>query len=366
MRSNLRMIIAGGGTGGHFFPAQTLKNSLIKKGVEVQYIGSQHGIESALLNENDKNTTLLNIRGIQRHFNIQSILINCLFPLRFLDSYIKSRKIIRDFKPHVVIGTGGYSSGLPLLVAIHKGIKTVIHEQNSFPGIITRKLIKKVDKVCISFEDVKNYLKGDNILYTGNPVRKNICLMDKNQAKESYHFDVNKPVLAILGGSQGSTPFNQHFKKNINKYIESNIQILWQCGNKDFQNLKELNEISNIHIIPFTNHMDIFYSAADLVVSRSGALALSEMALLGKAMILIPFPSSAGNHQFINAQTFQKINGALLVNQSSLKSGSLEKAIFPLIHNAKKITSMEKNSKKLGQPDATRKIINIIMESVEN
>ena len=120
----------------------------------------------------------------------------------------------------------------------------------------------------------------------------------------------------VLGGSQGATIINQHFKNNLNKYIESNIQILWQCGNKDFENLKKLNKIPNVHIIPFTNSMDVFYSAADLIVSRSGALALSEMAILGKAMVLVPIPSSAGNHQFINAKSFQNINGAILINQS--------------------------------------------------
>ena len=366
MRSNLRMIIAGGGTGGHFFPAQTLRNSLIKKGVNVKYIGSQYGIESTLLNKNDKNITLLNIRGIQRHLNIKSILINCLLPLQFLDSYIKSRKIIKDFKPHVVIGTGGYSSGLPLLAAIHKGTKTIIHEQNSFPGITTRQLIKKVDKVCIAFEDVKYYLKGNNVLYTGNPIRKNICPIDKNKAKQSYHFDIEKPVIGILGGSQGSKPFNQHFKKNINKYSESGIQVLWQCGYKDFQYIEDLNKLSNVNIIPFINNMDIFYSATDLIISRAGALTLSEMALLGKAMVLIPLPSSAGNHQFINAKTFQNINGAILIEQNSLESGSLEKAVFSLINDAKQIASMEINSKKLGQPNATKKIINIIMEIVNS
>lgn len=366
MSSRFRMIIAGGGTGGHYFPAQTLKESLIKIGVNIKYIGSQYGIESSLLNKNDPDITLLNIRGIQRHLNIKSIMINSLFPFRFLDSYIKSREIISDFKPHIVIGTGGYSSGIPLLAAIHKGIKTIIHEQNSYPGITTKKLMKKVDRVCISFEDVKYYLKGENILHTGNPIRSNINPIDKNQAKQSYDFDINKPVLAILGGSQGATIINQHFKNNLNKYIESNIQILWQCGNKDFENLKKSNKIPNVHIIPFTDSMDMFYSAADLIVSRSGALALSEMALLGKAMVLIPIPSSAGNHQFINAKSFQNINGAIVINQKSLQYGALEKAVLPLIHDLEKIKLMEQNSKKLGQPNATKKIIKIIMDLVNN
>ena len=186
--------------------------------------------------------------------------------------------------------------------------------------------------------------------------------MDKAEAKQLYHFDSGRPVLAILGGSQGSVPFNRHFQKHLEQYIKSNIQILWQCGKKDFPKLKELNSHQHIHILPFTEKMDVFYSAADLIVSRAGALALSEMALLGKAMVLIPLPCSAGDHQNINAQTFLRTGGAVLVHQNLLASGALEQAIMDLIQNSKKITAMEENSKKIGIKDATEKIINVIME----
>mgnify|MGYP000161412910 CR=1 FL=1 len=154
MNFNLRMIVAGGGTGGHFFPAQAICTSLRNKGVKVKYMGSRYGIESNYYTNSSK-ATLLNIRGIQRHLNLDAWLKNCLFPWRFIQSYLQSRKIINEFKPHVVIGTGGYASGLPLLAAIHKGIKTVIQEQNSFPGITTRQLGAKVNKVCIAFENAK-------------------------------------------------------------------------------------------------------------------------------------------------------------------------------------------------------------------
>ena len=151
MNSNLKMIVAGGGTGGHFFPAQAICESLRNKGVKVKYMGSRYGIESNYFNNNSSEVTLLNIRGIQRHFNMNTMVINCLFPWRFMQSYLQSRKIINEFNPHVVIGTGGYSSGVPLLAAIHKDVKTVIQEQNSFPGITTRQLGPKVNKICIAF-----------------------------------------------------------------------------------------------------------------------------------------------------------------------------------------------------------------------
>ena len=157
--TKLRMIITGGGTGGHFFPAQTIRKALQNKGVEVKYIGSKFGVESSYYSTNSKDELLLHIRGIQRHLSIDSIIKNIMFPFRFLKSYIQSWMLLHEFKPHVVIGTGGYSSGLPLLAAIHGGIKTVIQEQNSFPGITTRYLASRVDKICIAYEDTASYLK---------------------------------------------------------------------------------------------------------------------------------------------------------------------------------------------------------------
>ena len=167
MNSNLRMIVAGGGTGGHFFPAQAICESLRSLGVKVKYMGSHYGIESNYYNKNSSEAILLNIRGIQRNFNLDACIKNCLFPWRFMESYLHSWKIINEFKPHVVIGTGGYSSGLPLLAAIHKGVKTVIQEQNSFPGITTRQLGPKANKVCIGFEDAKDYLKKKTLFLQG-------------------------------------------------------------------------------------------------------------------------------------------------------------------------------------------------------
>ena len=190
--------------------------------------------------------------------------------------------------------------------------------------------------------------------------------MDKIAAKKAYHFDAGRPVLAILGGSQGSVPFNCHFKNHLEQYTKSNIQVLWQCGKKDFPELQELNRHQSVHIIPFSENIDVFYSAADLIVSRAGALALSEMALLGKAMVLIPLPRSAGDHQITNAQTFSQTGGALLVHQSSLTSGSLEQEVLKLIQNTQKIAHMEADSKKHGIPDATEKITTVIMEIAES
>ena len=190
--------------------------------------------------------------------------------------------------------------------------------------------------------------------------------MDKTKAKQSYHFKAKKPVLAILGGSQGSVPFNHHFQNHLEQYIDLNIQILWQCGKKDFSKLKKLNSHPNVHIFPFTQKMDVFYSAADLIVSRAGALALSEMALLGKAMVLIPLPHSAGDHQTTNAQTFSNMGGAILIHQPLLDTGFFDKTILELIQNSQKISRMEANSKKFGIPNALEEITTVIMDIAES
>ena len=172
MSNNIKMIVSGGGTGGHYFPAQVIKKALQDKGVEVKYIGSRFGVEATNLSEKNNNVLLLNIRGLQRHWSFDSIVKNILFPFRFLYSYYQSLKFINEFKPHVVIGTGGYSSGLPLLVAVHQGIKTVIQEQNSYPGITTRYLMQRVNKICIAYKEVAIHLKKKILFSPETPLER--------------------------------------------------------------------------------------------------------------------------------------------------------------------------------------------------
>ena len=361
MSDRLRMIIAGGGTGGHFFPAMAIKDALIKKGVDVKYIGSKHGIEAKKKYLN-KSYMLLNIQGIQRQLTFSSLRKNILFPYRFIQSYFISRRILKDFKPDVVIGTGGYSSGLPLIASINLGITTIIQEQNSYPGITTRYLSKYSNKTFIAYQDAKRFLKKKNIILIGNPIREDIKMINKNKAKNNLNLNEKKPVLLILGGSQGSKPLNNHFIEKCNEYIQYGIQILWQCGKTDFNHLNNIIHNKDIHLIPFCDDMSSLYSASDLIISRSGALALSEMAFMGKAMILIPFPHSAGNHQFKNAESFSNSGAAILIPQNKLNSGELENTAIQLLNNPKKIVDMEKKSIQLASPNATDIITNSIIK----
>ena len=190
--------------------------------------------------------------------------------------------------------------------------------------------------------------------------------MEKNQAKQHFHCKDTQPVLAVLGGSQGSSPLNQHFQQHCQKYTDSGIQILWQCGMKDYDGLQNLIDPKDVHLIPFSDEMGTLYSAADLIVSRAGALALSEMALMGKAMVLIPFPHAAGDHQVKNALAFSNSGAALLLPQSQLKSGDLETAVLELFQQPNKIKAMEEKSIQMAAPDATSKIISAIMKIAES
>ena len=186
--------------------------------------------------------------------------------------------------------------------------------------------------------------------------------MEKNQAKQHFHCKDSQPVLAVLGGSQGSAPLNRHFQQHCEKYIDSGIQILWQCGKNDYDELQQSIDVKSVHLIPFFDEMGTFYSAADLIVSRAGALALSEMALMGKAMVLVPFPHSAGDHQFKNAQAFSNSGAAVVLPQSKLPSGDLETTVLELFKQPEKIQEMEKQSIQMAAPDATENIISTIME----
>ena len=359
--SKIRIIIAGGGTGGHLFPALAIGDELKSLGLDVMYMGSTHGIEAKQLNHRRENYQLLNIRGIQRSLSFKSIGQNLVFPFKFIIGYIKSIFIILKFNPQVVIGTGGYASGLPLLAALLLKKKTLLQEQNSFPGITTRRLSHRIDHICIAYESAQAYLKKDATL-TGNPIRKDLKLTDRNNACAKLGFDKNKPVIFILGGSQGSHPFNLHFSNVYQEYINKGIQLLWQTGYGDINLLKTTISNPEVKLKPFIHNMSDAYSAADIVISRAGALAIEELKFYGKAMVLIPFPLAAADHQTENAKSLVIENAAILVRQSEMDNGFLETTIIELFNNKRKIKLLEENAKRLSFPNALTQISDQIME----
>ena len=362
---NKVIFIAGGGTGGHLFPALSIGNALIDRGFSIIYIGSKFGIEKEYFKKNKLKHYLLNIKGFQRNISIKSLLINIALPFRFIISYLLSIIIIRKHKPVAIIGTGGYASGLPLIVGLHLNIPIIIQEQNSIPGIITRIMYKKAGKVFLGYKYSKKILKNSNSIYTGNPIRKNLRILDKNVCKVNLDFNKDKKLILVIGGSQGAQPINYHILKNIGFYIKNDYQVLWQIGNYNFNIIKKHINHKNIKIHKFIYDMSQAYSSADIVISRAGAIAISELTYFRKAMILIPFPGAANNHQEINANCLKEKNACIVINQYDLKKGNLENSIIDLFSNRKKIENLEINSELLAMPKATDKIINEIISLIK-
>ena len=360
------IFISGGGTGGHLFPALTISEHLMNIGYDITFIGSKHGMEANFLQNKNINIKLLDIYGIQRNFSLKSIYKNLFFPIKFIKSYVQSIQLIRELKPVIIIGTGGYSSGLPLLAAIHLKIPTLIQDQNSVPGLITRKLHKYINTICIAYSNFQISNNYNNIVLTGNPIRSNLKTRDRQNALIKLNLSPNKKTILVLGGSQGSKPINKHIINNIQYYLKNDIQIIWQSGEKNYNDIpKHIRDNENITVKKFYKDMSKVYSAADAVISRAGALAISELLFMGKIFILIPFKYAADNHQEINANYISNNKACLKINEDDLHQGVLEKHIYELLHNDKIIQNIKNNIKNINKPDATQKIINEVTKIID-
>ncbi len=365
---NFRIIIAGGGTGGHLFPAiaigEEIKDRFPK--AEIHFIGSDFGLEAKVFPVKDLLHTLLPIRGLQRGFSFGSILRNLILPYRILKSLLKVSILFKEFKPTLVIGTGGYASALPLLMATlqKKSIPIVLQEQNSFPGITTRWFSEKANLICTAFE-TDNLIGNNKLVITGNPIRNNIISGDKTKALRFYGMDIEKKTLFVFGGSQGSTVLNKSMENIIKKFDDQSIQTLWQTGDHDYNKYKKYKS-NTIKVVPFINDMAAAYALSDLVVCRSGALTLSEVTTCGKPSILIPFAAAAGNHQMKNAETLYQSGASILIEEKDLNSNKLFKNINYLINNKNTLRKMSIAAKALGKPNATKKITDHVIDMVSN
>ena len=359
-----RIIIAGGGTGGHLFPAIAIGEEIKERipDAEIHFIGSTFGLESKVFPVKDLIHTLLPISGLQRSINIRNFLKNMSLPFRLIRSLIKVNSIYKDFKPGLVIGTGGYASAVPLFVAATQNprIPIVLQEQNSFPGLTTRWFASKANLICSAFNVLNNVTKQE-VIITGNPIRKNIINGEKKLAIKGFNLSDNKKTIFIFGGSQGSRFLNDSLSKIIRKINFKNIQILWQTGDKDFRKYETyINK--NLKIVPFINDMASAYALSDLVVCRSGAITLSEITACGKPSILIPFAAAAGDHQLENAKALKKNEAAILIEEKDLNSEILLSNINSLINDDTKLKRMSDASKDLGNPNATKTIVDSIIQ----
>ena len=342
--SKLKVLIAGGGTGGHLFPAIAIAEQLENENIDVRYIGSKNGIESKYDFIDTNKIDLLDLTGIYRTWSLSNFYKNLILPYKIIRSYFVVRKIFVNYKPDFVIGTGGYSCAIPLYIAIKRKVLTAIQEQNVIPGAVSSILQKKVDIVFTSFKETKKYLNNKNIYMTGNPLRSKISLKDKKESRNQLGLELDKFTVLVIGGSQGATAINNHILKNYKKLTNNGIQLIWQTGKNANFYKKRVNH-PNIQIYKFINQIDIAYSACDIVISRAGATAISEILFLGKPSILIPYPYAAENHQEVNADTLVKSMASIKVMQSDLKSGLLEDSILHLHESKKDINEYSKNAK---------------------
>jgi UDP-N-acetylglucosamine--N-acetylmuramyl-(pentapeptide) pyrophosphoryl-undecaprenol N-acetylglucosamine transferase len=357
-----RFIISGGGTGGHIYPAIAIANELKSRYPEAEFlfVGAKDKMEMQKVPQEGYAIKGLWIAGIQRKLTLD----NAMFPLKLTSSLLNSFKIIKNFKPDVVIGTGGFASGAVLKVASMLGIPTVIQEQNSYPGITNKLLAKKANKICVAYENLERFFPKDKMILTGNPVRQDLINeASKSEAVAYFKLDANKKTLLVLGGSLGARRINQLIEKELDFLLSQNIQIIWQCGKLYLNDYSKYNEKDNVQVVAFIDRMDLVYAAADVVISRSGASSVSELCIVGKPTIFIPSPNVAEDHQTKNAKAISDKNGAILIKESELEV-QFETIFSDLISNESKQLELSQNIKKLALPNASKQIADEIMKLV--
>lgn len=360
MNQSLRILICGGGTGGHIYPAIAIADELKKNLCEVYssvkflFIGNKNGIEMQIIPKRNYPIIGLWISGIPK--NISKNLF--LFPIKIINSYKNCLKIFKYFSPNIVIGTGGYVSGIPLYIAYNKKIPIFIQEQNVVPGYTNKIIGKKyAKKIFLGYEKSFSFFPKEKIIFTGNPIRSEILLpsINRSQGCKKFNLDPKKPIILSIGGSQGSRSINNGWIKGIKKIIEEDIQLIWQVGNLDFENIN--NNIScknsNISINKFIEDMHIAYSIADVIVSRAGGISISEIAIHGKPSILIPLSYSSGDHQNENAKAITEKNAALIINNEDIEDKLIDAVIY-ILRNEKLKEFFSKNILKIRNPNSAK------------
>jgi UDP-N-acetylglucosamine--N-acetylmuramyl-(pentapeptide) pyrophosphoryl-undecaprenol N-acetylglucosamine transferase len=355
-----RVIISGGGTGGHIFPAIAIANALKERypNIEILFVGAIGKMEMEKVPAAGYRIIGLNIRGLQRSLSIN----NLAFPYRVLGSLLKAFRIIKEFKPQVAIGVGGYASGPLLYASTLMGVPSIIQEQNAYAGLTNKMLAKRVQKICVAFEGMERFFPKNKIVITGNPVRKAAIDIEgkKGEALQYFGLNPNLRVILIVGGSLGARTLNESIKNALDDISKANCQLIWQTGKMYFDEAKEAAaQYLNVHVFDFLHRMDFAFAASDIVISRAGASTVSEMALVGKACILVPSPNVAEDHQTKNAMALVSKNAALLVNDDEARQ-LLVKTALNLINDSSKRNELESNVKALKQENAADKIVNEI------
>ena len=351
--------MSGGGTGGHIFPAIAIAQEILKRFPEAEFlfIGANGKMEMEKVPQSGFKIIGLNIAGFDRG----NLLKNFRLPFKLLSSLTKARTAIKEFQPDFAIGTGGFASGPALYMASNLGVPIFVQEQNSLPGKTNTFLSRKAKAVFTAYPNMDHFFPKSKTFFLGNPIRKNIItdLIEKSSAKEQLGLDKNKLTILSVGGSLGSRTLNNGWKENIEQLIEKDFQLIWQTGKLDYKNLNEDSTISNqpqIQLKEFIADMALAYSAADVIVSRAGAIAISELAMAQKPVLLVPFPFAAEDHQTKNAMTLVDKNAARMVKDTEM-SEKFWTTLMEICENEDLRKEMSENLKFFAKPSATEKIV---------
>lgn len=362
-----KVIISGGGTGGHIFPAIAIANALKSKNsdIDILFIGAEGRMEMEKVPAAGYKIEGLWISGLQRSLTLK----NLSFPFKLISSLFKSRQLLREFKPDVAVGVGGYASGPMLYMAAKSKIPCLVQEQNSYPGITNKLLANKVQKICVAYDGMERFFPKDKIMLTGNPVRQDVRSLDGKKARgvEYFNIDADKKTLLIIGGSLGARTINQAIEASLHLYAENDIQVIWQTGKVYFEQAKKVTakySEKGIQAHDFITKMDYAYAVADLVVSRAGAISVSELCLAKKPAILIPSPNVAEDHQTKNAMALVVHNAALLVKDIEAVE-KLGNEVLNLSQNTELQEKLRNNIGQLGKSDAAEVIASEVMSLIK-
>ena len=347
-----RILFAGGGTGGHLFPAVAVAEQIkeMRPETEILFVGTRSKIEGKVVPKLGYKFKSIWIKGFSRKLSR-----NLLFPVKLFVSVVQSVIINMGFRPKVAIGSGGYAAGPAIFGASVMGAKIILLEQNSYPGITTRLLERYADEVHISFEDSRKYLKREKIIYTtGNPVRKNLGSVQKEKALQKFGLNADKKTLLILGGSLGAASINKAVAENVKKLEAEGIQVIWQAGKYYYDEYKQFNT-ENVKVFEFIDDMNSAYSACDLLLARAGATTIAEVLVLGIPSVLVPSPNVAENHQYYNAKSLADKNAAVLIEDEKI-SRELFTTVTTLVLSQEKLAGLKSNALKLAKPDAAKVI----------
>ncbi len=363
-----RVIISGGGTGGHVFPAIAIANEIkrIQPESEILFVGAKGKMEMQKVPEAGYKIIGLEVVGLQRRLTFK----NLAFPFKLLKSLRSAKKIITDFNPNIVIGVGGYASGPTLREASKKGIPTLLQEQNSYAGLTNKLLAKSAKCICVAYDNMEIFFPENKIVLTGNPVRKDILDLTHKRKDAISHFnlDSNKKTILILGGSLGSRTINNTIKDKLKILKDQPVQLLWQTGKYYFTEMESAVKANNCQAVfplAFIKKMDLAYASADVIISRAGALSVSELCLVKKPTIFVPSPNVSEDHQTKNAKSLVNKNAAVHVEDNDARTKLVEIAL-DLIHNEARSSELSDNIAKLGKPDATEKIVKEVFKIIDN